>query len=96
MVTRKTLEDYVKTFRDEVTREILTETIERFDDKLDALIEKANSDLIEGELAKEMYINEYFVYRELLSMRMDTDLTDMKKSFEELKKDVGYQSTRKI
>ncbi len=88
MVTRESLEEYVKTFRDAESRKILTETMERFDDKLDALIEKANSDLIKSELMPG--INEYFVTRELLSMRMDTDLNTFKNSVDEFKRDVGY------
>lgn len=88
MVTRESLEEYVKRFRDTETQEILTETIERFDDKLDELIEKANSDLIKSEMMPE--INDYFVIRELLSMRMKDDMKDMKKTLAEFKMDVGY------
>lgn len=88
MITRESLKEYVRTFRDAETQKTLIETLALFDGKLDALIEKANSDLIISKYIP--LINEYFVFRELLSMRMKEDMKNIKETLAELKRDVGY------
>ena len=88
MVTRETIKACIESFGDAETRRILTETMERFDDRIDELIEKANSDPIQCDLIP--YFDEYYLLIDLMGISRRTDLNTLNKSVCDFKKDVGY------
>lgn len=89
MVTRETIAACIASFSDKQTREDLTETVKRFDDRIDELIEKANSHVVECELIP--FFNEYYLLIDLIGIQWRTDMNTLNRSLDSFKRDVGYK-----